>query len=84
VKRFAFLLPLLALAACTDPEGAARAAQSYGFHDVKVTGHRFFGCAESDDTATGFTALNVNDQYVSGVVCGNLSVFGKSNTVRID
>lgn len=84
MKRLAFLLPLLALAACTDPDGAVRAAESYGFHDVRVTGHRFIGCGESDDTATGFTALNVKDQYVSGVVCGNWSPFGKSNTVRID
>lgn len=73
-----------ALAACTDSDGAIRAAEAYGLKDVKITGYRWTGCAESDDRHTGFEATTQTGRRVTGVVCGNWGLFGKSNTVRID
>ncbi|ARK07452.1 hypothetical protein LAV_00052 [Sphingobium phage Lacusarx] len=81
------LLAAAMLSACfSDPVEAKRAAEAFGFHDVQITGHRWTGCGDRDDTSTGFTALNSEGRYVSGVVCSQTGIFGwgKSSTVRID
>lgn len=80
----AVLAAALLLPACTDPEGAQRAAKAYGLKGVQITGHRFIGCGKDDTTSTGFTAFDRDGNPVSGVVCGDVGLFGKSNTVRID
>ena len=82
MKKFA-LVGLLALAACSDPNGAREAAEAYGLRDVQIGGYAWIGCARDDDQHTKFTATNANGQRVEGVVCGNWSPFGKYSTVRI-
>ena len=87
MKRMA-LLGVIALApvlgACTDADGARRTAEAHGFTDVAITGYRWTGCSRDDETHTGFEATNQRGDRVSGVVCGSWSLFGKSNTLRID
>ena len=80
--RAAVLLPLL-LAACTDPKAARDAAEASGFSDVETTGYEPFGCSENDEVHTGFRATNARGQRVAGVVCSQISPFGKASTVRI-
>lgn len=76
---------LLALGACTDPEKATRALDNLGMTDIEVTGYRYFGCDNSENSSdtfhTGFTAKNAKGKPVSGVVC---SGWMKGATVRFD
>jgi hypothetical protein len=78
------LLALVLVAGCSDPKEARRAAESFGFTDVRITGYRFGGCSRDDASRTGFVATNAQGREVSGVVCSSWSPFGKSSTVRID
>lgn len=78
MKRFA-LLALLTLAACTDSDGAKKAAEEMGFTDVATTGYRWFGCGD-ENFHTGFVAKR-GALDVSGVVC---SGWFKGSTVRLD
>jgi len=76
------LVGMLALAGCTDEDGATKALRSAGLRPVHVGGYSFFGCDSKSDTfATEFTAINVNGETVSGVVC---SGFLKGKTIRYD
>jgi len=69
---------------CTDPVAAKRVAEDQGFTQVIITGHRFSGCGDNDNVATGFAAVGATGRSVTGVVCGSTSLFGKSNTLRVD
>lgn len=76
---------LLLLSACTDEDGARRALNAQGFHDIKTTGYRWWGCdsgkVSDDGWHTGFTAVGPTGVPVSGVVCGGIF---KGNTIRFD
>ena len=84
--RIAILAAVLVLMGCTDEKGARRALGGQGFHDVKITGWRMFGCDggknSSDFYKTGFEATGPTGVRVSGVVCGGMMF--KGNTVRFD
>lgn len=87
MRRFKSVLAaaaLMGLAACTDPATATRVAENHGFTRVEITGYRFFGCSEHDVYHTGFRATAPNGRRVEGVVCSGFSIFGKSNTLRLD
>jgi hypothetical protein len=72
----------LALAGCTDPQGAERALDDAGFTNVKTTGYRWFGCdGNSDQFHDGFEATNPRGKSVTGVVCGG---WMKGKTIRFD
>ena len=73
------LLALCALSACSSRDDATKALEGMGFTNIVTNGHAWFGCSDSDDFATKFTATNVRGQRVSGVVC---SGWGKGATVR--
>ena len=60
---------------------SGRQPDEHGFTDVKIGGYSPFGCSESDDTCTEFTAKR-GDRAVRGVVgCGYLF---KGCTVRFE
>lgn len=87
MRKFLLASTLLAaslLAGCSDAVGADRAVRAQGLSDIQITGYRWFGCGEKDDTSTGFTARNIRGEQVTGVVCSNWSPFGKTSTVRFD
>lgn len=69
----------IALAACSDPETAKRAAEDMGLTDVQTTGYDFFACGKDDLYSTGFTAKR-GDRVVHGVVCSGIL---KGATVRL-
>jgi len=85
MKRFALIAAVLLLSACTDEKGATRALSGEGFHDIKITGWRLFGCASGRDSSdtfkTGFEAVGPTGVRVTGVVCGG---WLKGSTVRFD
>lgn len=81
MRKGILILSVLALAACTDADGARRTVESHGFTNVKITGYRFFGCSDNDGWRTGFEATNPNGRRVTGVVC---SALFKGNTLRLD
>lgn len=64
---------------CTDEDGTRHALEQQGFYDIRTEGYAWFGCSDSDNFATRFTAKNPNGQPVSGVVCCGML---KSCTVR--
>lgn len=68
------------LSACTDPEGAKQTLLRNGYIDIRMQGYSWFGCAESDNYATEFTAKSPAGYQVHGVVCS--SIFGKGSTIR--
>lgn len=80
-------LPLLvcaaiALAGCTDEDGATKALHSAGLKPVSVGGYAWFACdSKSDDFATKFTAVNAQGETVTGAVC---SGWLKGKTIRYD
>lgn len=78
------LFALLALSACTAPASdVQRVLADQGMTNIKLTGHRWFGCGQHDDTADGFEATSIAGRPVTGVVCGSLG-WGKAYTVRFD
>jgi hypothetical protein len=79
MKRLLCLVAL-ALAACTDDEGARRSLESQGFTDVQIGGYDAWSCGNDDTTATKFTAKNQAGKRVSGTVCCGL--WAKGCTVR--
>lgn len=82
MKKIAFAVAALAaLAACTDTEGAKRAAENSGLTEVEAGGYSLFGCGQDDMFRTKFTAKNAVGKRVEGVVC---SSWFKGSTVRFD
>jgi hypothetical protein len=81
-NRYLFLaVALLALTACTDNDEATRALQGAGYHDIQMSGSRWFGCDTDDMFATGFEAKGATGTPVTGVVCSGPL---KGSTVRTD
>lgn len=79
------ILGLFVLGAVGNNHGggsdAIRAVEAYGFREVKITTSFDFWCCGSDDiNKYGFSAVNMNNQPVSGCVCGGLT---KGYTVRL-
>lgn len=78
-------LVAILLSGCTDEDGARRALTAQGFHDIRTTGYRFFGCDSgkgSDDYwHTGFEAVGPTGVHVTGIVCSGIL---KGQTVRFD
>lgn len=70
MRKIITIVALLALTACTDPDGAVKAAEAQGLTNVQPQGYSFFGCKKDDDFATKFTATGANGQPVEGVACG--------------
>lgn len=63
----------LALAACSDPDGARVTAENHGLTNVQVVGHRFWGCdGRSTFWSTEITAMTAQGREVRGIVCRNL------------
>jgi len=71
----------LVVSGCTDEDGSRRALKAMGFKSINLKGYAFFGCSEDDEFHTRFSAVNVNNEYVTGVVCCG---FMKNCTVRTD
>lgn len=82
IKKILVLLGVvLSVSSCTQEDDALRILRSQGFHNIQITGFRFFGCDEKDTFHTGFVATSQSGQRLSGVVC---SGFLKGSTVRFD
>lgn len=70
------------LSACRPPEQeTVQAVEAFGFHDVRLTGYRIWGCGQDDTFHEGFTATSQTGRQVTGVVCSSLL---KGATVRVD
>jgi hypothetical protein len=80
MKSILAALLLISLVACTNEDDARRTLESAGFRDIRITGYEPFACAESDFSATGFSAINALGVRAKGTVCCGL-VF-KGCTVR--
>jgi hypothetical protein len=85
-----FLLACAACAAClglacgwgaTEPESATRVLTQSGYHNVHITGYRWFACGEGDYYATGFWASSPSGELVTGTVCEG---WLKAKTIRLD
>lgn len=79
MKRLMILTALVALAGCSDSDGARKALEGAGYSDIQIGGYQFTGCGESDWTSTGFTAKGPTGKPVDGVVCGG---WPKGSTIR--
>lgn len=86
MKKLGWTLTLLmlvalqfALSGCTDEPRTRSTLRNFGFTDVRVTGYEYWGCSDSDNYHTGFTAKNAQGAEVSGVVCCG---FAKACTIR--
>lgn len=82
---FVFCLVCIVLCSCMthNPEEAVRILEDAGYTEIVLTGYRM-GCGEDDNMHTGFTAKGPTGRPVSGVLCGDYKLFGKSNTIRLD
>lgn len=83
MKKILFLTAaVMSLSACGEDSRlkAQRAAQSYGFHNVVIGDFDTISCSQDDVFGYDFTAYNVNNQIVHGVVCLG---WPKGSTVRI-
>lgn len=81
MKKLILAGMLLALVGCSDNEGAVKALSAMGYTNIKTHGWSAFGCAQSDDYSTQFTATGVNGKPVKGVACRG--VF-KGTTIRTE
>jgi len=80
MKKLILITSLLLLQACSDADGARETLDKAGFTNIKTQGYGWFSCDEKDFYATKFTATNVNDKVVDGVVCSG--VLFKASTIR--
>lgn len=79
-----FLLSLFVsvlLFGCSSSNDANKALKAMGFTNIQTTGYSIFGCSDDDTFHTGFTAIDLKGNTVSGVVC---SGWVKGATVRIN
>lgn len=83
MKKLIAFLAISLLYSCTNNEGTERALRGAGYTDIELTGHAFWGCADSDDTCTGFRATGPNGHEVEGAVgCGYNTGCSKGCTIR--
>lgn len=79
------LLPLLfwmvLLSGCTRPQSAHKTLERMGYKEIDTTGYRFFACGEDYWFHTGFVAVALNGERVTGTVCSGLL---KGSTVKLD
>lgn len=75
------LLAAALIVGCTSESDATRALAGAGYRDVHITGYRWWGCSKDDQFHTGFEAVGLTGQRVSGVVC---SAWMKGSTIRMD
>lgn len=68
--------------ACDDQPASIRTLDSMGFTDVKLQGHKIWGCGEGDKSSIAFTARNPKGVEVEGVVCCGGTISTKGCTVR--
>lgn len=78
-KKLLLIMPLLALAACSDAPTAERVLTENGYTDIVTSGYAAFSCGKEDTFATGFTAIAPGGRRVKGVVC---SAAFKGATIR--
>ena len=83
IKRFKLLILIavlgIATLSCTDEKGALRILENEGYTNIVLTGYDAYGCSDSDDFSTGFTATNSHGKQVVGVVCSGMC---KGYTIR--
>jgi hypothetical protein len=82
MSKTLLIFALLALAGCSNPEGATKALRGAGYTDIKLTGYRWIGCSKDDHYADGFEAKGPTGVPVTGVVCSGLMF--KGSTIRLD
>ena len=75
----AAIVGMTALSGCSDASTARRVLEENGYSNIKITGHAWFTCADSDDFSTGFEATAPGGRHVTGAVC---SGFFKGATIR--
>jgi hypothetical protein len=80
--RYAIVLILILLAACTDPKDATRILADQGYTNIQITGYSWFSCSKDDTYRTGFTATAPSGRQVSGTVCAGLLF--KNSTIRFE
>jgi hypothetical protein len=73
---------LVAIAGCTDVDGARDALRKAGYTQIEVGGYAAFSCSDDDTFATKFKAIGPSGLSVTGAVCGGGLFKGK--TIRID
>lgn len=81
IGALAAMLLTMALAGCTDTNGAKQALAQAGYTNVEITGYTFWGCSDRDTFHTGFKATGPNGHPVKGVVCSGIF---KGKTIRLD
>lgn len=81
MKHTFLLLVALALAGCTDSDGARRTLAAQGYSNITITGYRFGAGGEGDTYVTGFEATSPAGVRVSGAVCRG---WLKGSTIRLD
>lgn len=70
---------------CTNEGGALKTLEDAGFTNVELTGYDWLTCGDSDETCTGFRALNpTGTRWVEGAVGCNLMGCGKGCTIRFN
>jgi hypothetical protein len=82
LTRLFLILPLLALAACSDANEARRTLENAGYTDIQTTGYAWTGCGKDDRVHTGFTAKGPTGKRIEGVVCAGFGPFAKGATIR--
>lgn len=81
MKLFAAVLLVGLLAGCTRSDHAVQILAKQGYSHIQITGWRPFACDKNDTFATGFRAINMAGQEVTGVVCEGIL---KNATIRFD
>ena len=69
MKRVILVGLLFLGAGCTSEEKTRETLTAAGFRDIQVQGYALWGCSDSDDFATKFSATNPTGLIVNGVVC---------------
>jgi len=80
IKKLILLVAAVALASCTDPDGARKALLDDGVEPVDVGGYAWFTCGKGDVYATRFKGKR-DGRPIEGAVC---SGWFKGHTVRYD
>lgn len=82
MKAFLLIVLLLIFSKCTNPSGAIKVLSDQGYINIRITGYKWFACAEGDTFATGFKAISPAGKPVSGCVCQGLLF--KNSTIRFE
>ena len=81
MKRVFAIIACVICMGCTDPQGTTEILRSQGYHDIKITGYKFFAGGRDDWWQTGFIASTRDNVVVSGSVCKGIL---KGSTIRFD